>query len=149
MKIQPSQFLRFVCVAVVAGVFVLAGVGKIWMADADTGGNMVARYLNSPQAVKAVGFAEIGLAMWMLSFHLPRLSASVAAGVLVVFSILIYSEIQRDKPLPCGCLPTTPGMDNPHEIRSGLWISLTRNGFLTGLTIVSIVLAPPANRRDA
>jgi uncharacterized membrane protein YphA (DoxX/SURF4 family) len=144
VKIEASDILRWVCVIIVAGVFVLAGVGKVM--SPDEAGTMVARFLKSPQTVRALGLCEIGLALWMLSGYLPRLSMSVAAGVLVVFILMIGAELQRNQPLPCGCLPLSPGQNDPHVIRRGLWMSIGRNGVLVGLSVVAILLTAREKR---
>lgn len=141
VKIEASDILRWVCVIVVASVFVIAGVAKVMTPD--EAGTMVARYLNSPQTVRALGLCEIGLALWMISGYLPRFSMSVAAGVLVVFAVMIGVELQRNQPLPCGCLEMTPGQTDPQAIRRGLWVSIARNGALVGLSVVSILLTAP------
>lgn len=143
VKIEAADILRWVCVIVVAGVFVIAGVAKVMRPD--EAGTMVARYLNSPQTVRALGLCEIGLALWMVSGYLPRFSMSVAAGVLVVFALMIGVELQRNQPLPCGCLEMTPGQTDPQSIRRGLWLSIGRNGVLVGLSVVSILLTAPAS----
>lgn len=143
MKVEPSQITRFACVALVAAVFVIAGVHKITGDYSDT---MVQRALSSPQAVKALGYAEIGLALWLLSFKTPRLSAAVTLLALLGFTTLIALELNRTAPLPCGCLEVRPGMD-PHAVRASLWASVGRNGILMILTTVSIVLAMPVRER--
>jgi hypothetical protein len=145
MKFEPSQLLRITCTFVVAGVFVAAGVSKV-LSEADDQ-TMVARFMQSPQAVKAVGFAEIGLAMWMVSFHLPKLAQTVAIGLLVTFTVLIAVELGRENPRPCGCLEARPGLEDPHAVRRGLYVSIARNGVLIGMSAGAIVLALPVNPR--
>jgi uncharacterized membrane protein YphA (DoxX/SURF4 family) len=141
VKIEPSDILRWVCVIVVAGVFVLAGVGKVM--NPDEAGTMVGRYLKSPETIRAVGFCEVGLALWLISAYLQRFAMSVGVGVLVAFTLMIGVELQRSQPLPCGCLEATPGQMEPHAVRRGLWVSIGRNGVLVGLSVVAILLIPP------
>lgn len=143
MKVEPSQITRFVCVALVATVFVIAGYHKI---TGDSSFTMVSRALPSPQAVRALGFAEIGLALWLLSLKTPRLSAAVTLITLAGFTGLILLELNRSAPLPCGCLEVRPGAD-PFAVRAGLWASAGRNGILMILTTLSIVLAMPVRER--
>jgi len=145
-SIEPSQLLRVCCVLIVAGVFVISGVSKITGNGQE--GSMVARYLNSVETVRALGFAEIALALWMLSFRMPRLSVGIAAGALLGFTVLIGVELNREKPLPCGCLQATPGIQDPHAIRRGLWGSIGRNGVLVSLSVVAIMLATDPRSRS-
>lgn len=107
---------------------------------------MVSRYLKSPEVVRAVGLCEIGLALWMLSGFMPRFSGMIAISVLGVFTLLILVELQKNQPLPCGCLEVRPGQMDPHTVRRGLWMSVGRNAILGMLTVVSIVLAEPVKR---
>ncbi len=144
-SIEPSQLLRFSCVLVVAGVFVVSGASKVMSDGQDL--SMVGRYLNSVQSVKALGFAEIGLALWMLSFRMPRMSVGIAAAALVGFTVLIAVELNREKPLPCGCLQASPGVENPHAVRRGLWLSIGRNGVLMALSVVAIALSADPKAR--
>lgn len=130
--------------SVVAVVFILAGLGKVMHPDEI--GTMVSRYLKSPEAVRALGLCEIGLALWMLSGFMPRFSGTVAIAVLGIFTLLILVELQKNQPLPCGCLEVKPGQMDPHTVRKGLWMSVGRNIALGMLTIVSIVLTEPVAR---
>lgn len=109
-------------------------------------GTMVSRYMKSPEAVRALGFCEIGLALWMLSGFMSRFSGMVAIAVLGIFTLLILVELQKNQPLPCGCLEVKPGQMDPYSVRKGLWMSVGRNAALGILTIVSIVLAEPVTR---
>ncbi len=125
---RPLQILVATSTILVALVFFVAGVQKLRVPDPTV--TMIGRYIDSPQAVRAIGFMEIGLATWMLSFRTPRLAGGAAALALAGFSVLIAVELQRNAPLPCGCLETRPGLESPHAIRRGLWVSLGRNAFL-------------------
>jgi hypothetical protein len=131
---------------IVAATFCVAGATKIIRPAASP--SMVDRYLPSAESVRAVGLIEVGMALWLVSLRTPRWAAGFAAVVLGAFTVLIAIELSRTAPLPCGCLPATPGGMDPFAVRRGLWIGGGRNVFLIGLCALSAVLAPP-RRPDA
>lgn len=146
-RFKPVQLLVATCTILVALVFVVAGVQKLRVEDPAM--TMVGRYISSPQAVRAIGCMEIGLALWLLSFRMPRLAPATAAVALAGFSVLIGIELGRGaSALPCGCLEIRPGLTNPHEIRRGLWMSLGRNGLLILCALTAAGLATPDNRAE-
>jgi uncharacterized membrane protein YphA (DoxX/SURF4 family) len=142
---DPATLLRWICVAVVAGVFAWSGWTKVSAGPDAHAFSMVGRYLDSADAVKALGLAELGLAAWMLSGRMPRLSGGVVMAALAAFTALIAIELTRADPRDCGCVrQVIPGQDES-SIRSGLWISIGRNVGLIALAGLSIALSPPAS----
>jgi uncharacterized membrane protein YphA (DoxX/SURF4 family) len=140
MRLRPDQLLWLTATLLVAVTFFVAGSGKVLAPAANP--SMVDRYLDSAQSIRAVGLIEVGLALWLISARTPRWAAAFAAFALTVFSILIAIELNRTRPLPCGCLPMVPGVDS-FAIRKGLWISLGRNVFLIAMCALSAWLSLP------
>lgn len=137
---RSVNFLRWVATAIVAATFLVAGASKVWHPDA--GVTMVGRYLRTPNAVRALGCMEIAMALWLLTGRNARLAPVTAAAALAGMALLIGAELQRNAPLPCGCLPMRPGVLDPFAARRGLWVSLGRNAFLIVLCGMSAALAP-------
>ena len=131
--------LRWCATIVVALVFAAAGCKKLITADA--GVTMVGRYLPTPSGVRALGCMEVAMALWLLSGRNPKLAPATAAAILIGLSLLIGAELQRNAPLPCGCLPTFPGED-PFAARRELWVGVARNGFLIVLCVLTAALVP-------
>lgn len=139
---RSIQLLVVTLTLIVALVFAVAGVQKLRLPDPTA--TMIGRYVDSPQGVRAIGCMEIGMALWLLSFRTPRLAGGAAAIALIGFSVMIAVELNRGaSALPCGCLETRPGLEAPHAIRRGLWISLARNGFLILCATGAAWLATP------
>jgi hypothetical protein len=131
--------LRAVATFIVAAVFLAAGVMKLHTGD--PGGTMVSRYFQGADGARAVGCIEVGLALWLISLRTPRLAGLVATIALLALSAAIGLELNRERPLPCGCLEARPGMD-PFVVRHGLWLSLARNGFLIVMALLTVALSP-------
>jgi uncharacterized membrane protein YphA (DoxX/SURF4 family) len=145
---RSEDLLKWTATVIVAATFLLAGLGKIaWPTTAAP--SMIDRYFPSGQSVRAVGLIEVGLALWLLSMRTPGWAAAFAGLVLAGFTALIIAELARTQPLPCGCLPSTPGAMDPFAIRKGLWIGVGRNVFLIGLCALSAWLARPVPSRTA
>jgi uncharacterized membrane protein YphA (DoxX/SURF4 family) len=136
-----DTLLKWTATLIVAATFLLAGAGKV--ASPSGALSLVDRYLSSAQSVRAVGLIEIGLALWLVSGRTPGWAAAFAGLSLAGFTGLIAVELSRTQPLPCGCLPTTPGAMDPFAVRKGLWIGIGRNVFLIALCGVSAWLAQP------
>ena len=85
---RPVQFVVVTATILVALVFAAAGVQKVRKPDPTS--TMVGRYIDSPQGVRAIGFMELGMALWLLSFRTPRIANGAAAAALVGFLSLIH-----------------------------------------------------------
>lgn len=82
--------------------------------------------------VRAAGFAELALAVWLVSGAARRASAFVAAALFVSFAVVHAHALNRDIEASCGCLGSNAITDS---IPTWGWI--VANG---GLALVAVAL---------
>jgi uncharacterized membrane protein YphA (DoxX/SURF4 family) len=128
-----------------AAVFLIAGGLKV--GDLAASGRAVAAYRLLPfETAKLVGavqpFLEIALGLLLLAGLAVRLSAAIAAVLLVVFIAGIVSAWARGLQIDCGCFSKGGDLTGGGTAEYGLEI-LRDVGFLI---LAGIVLAKPRGR---
>jgi uncharacterized membrane protein YphA (DoxX/SURF4 family) len=128
-----------------AAVFLVAGALKI--GDLAASGRAVAAYRLLPfEAAKAVGaiqpFLEIALGLLLLAGVAVRLSAGIAAVLLVVFIAGIVSAWARGLQIDCGCF-SQGGDLKAGQVPTYGWEILRDFGFLI---LAGILLMKPVSR---
>jgi uncharacterized membrane protein YphA (DoxX/SURF4 family) len=128
-----------------AAVFLIAGGLKV--TDLEASGRAVAAYRLMPfETAKVVGaalpFLEIALGLLLLIGLAVRLSAAIAAVLLVVFIAGIVSAWARGLQIDCGCFSKGGELTGGRTAEYGLEI-LRDVGFLA---LAGIVLVKPRGR---
>ena len=128
-----------------AAVFLVAGALKV--GDLAASGRAVAAYRLMPfETAKVVGavqpFLEIALGLLLLAGVAVRLSAGIAAVLLVVFIAGIVSAWARGLQIDCGCF-SRGGDLTAGQVPTYGWEILRDLGFLI---LAGILLTKPASR---
>lgn len=139
--------LRRVALAILVSGLLVGGGWKAWRPDA--GLTMLARYLPTPQAVRAAGCLELALALWLVSGRNAKLAPGVAAGTFLGLTLLIGGELRRAQPLPSGRFPYRGALLDSASVRRELSVALGRDAFLAALGVLAVVSAPARPENDA
>jgi hypothetical protein len=87
--------------------------------------------------------AEIALAILFLAQLWPRIIALWLIFVLSLFIGVLFLDLLRERPKPCGCMGNSGQTQTTSEIRKSLIFEVCRNGLLMAGT-AWIFLAAPA-----
>ncbi len=123
-----SQDISWLCAGIVGAVFVFAAVAKFFM-----GSNWLlqARDLGVPRVLMGfVPWVEFAVGLALLGRVVPMLAYLAAALLLVAFTVLIVSKLQRGQHPQCACF----GRRSSKPIG---WSNVTRNLVLIALIVVA------------
>lgn len=131
-ELMPTT--RFLARIVIACVFLFAAFSKLLAGKAagipDT---LYGQWSQTPPAHYTAIACETAIGLWLLTHRWTRGAAIVVILLLSVFSGLIVADLQRDRPLPCGCMGDKfVAAHDPSVIRNSLIWSLIRNSLLIG-----------------
>jgi uncharacterized membrane protein YphA (DoxX/SURF4 family) len=125
---------RFLARITIACVFLFAAFSNIRSGNAAGIPDTLYEQLSQTHPAHYASIAcEAAIGLWLLSPRWTRGAAIVVILLLSVFSGLIVADLQRDRPMPCGCMGAEfVATHDPSAIRKSLIWSLIRNSLLIG-----------------
>jgi hypothetical protein len=128
--------------AILGVSFVLAGFAKFSLVDASMSPTSVYSRLipNGVTASRLIPVLEIIFGCVLILGIVRRIAILLAIALLSAFSTMIFLELRRDDPLPCGCFGPKEVSLDPSKTRATLAVSLGRNIALIAIGGVTLFI---------